>query len=143
MDKTKITECMIKQKRGRTPRSPPELAILNDNQEQETLRYSNHCWILGTNIQNNLTWLSHLETGKKALLPDLRKHLGALRQLGKKIPRDSWNTLARGLIVSRLTYLTSIWGGTTENQIGKAHIILNAAAKWVTGKTRKYFHEIP
>ena len=54
--------------------------------------------------------------------------------MGRTIPRGSRNTLARGLIISRLTYLISIWGVTTDNHIRKTQSLLNAAARWVTGQ---------
>ena len=137
MDKTKIVECMIMLKRGRTPGDPPELSVMNSRRQQEIITDSNQCRILGMNIQNNATCNSHLETGKKPLLPSLRRNLGALRHLGKQIPSGSKNTLARGLILSRLSYLISIWGGASNNLLRKAQIVQNASARWVTGLQEK------
>ena len=79
-----------------------------------------------------MTWMSHLETGDKALLPTIRKHLGALMHLGRKVPRECRKTLANGLIVSRLQYLISIWGSTSANHVKKAQTLLNKTARWVT-----------
>ena len=53
------------------------------------------------------------------------------------IPFKSRNTLARGLIISRLTYGISIWGGATPNLLRQAQITQNNVARWVTGKMRK------
>ena len=78
-----------------------------------------------------------MEDGVKPLLPQLRKSLGALRNSGKLIPSGSRNTLARGLILSRLSYLISIWGGATPNLLRKAQAIQNMAARWVTSKGRR------
>ena len=89
------------------------------------------------NLQNNLTWNSHLEIGSKSLLPSLRKCLGALRNIGNMIPQASKNTLARGIITSRLTYLISIWGGATQNLVRKAQRIQNSAARWAIGEKKK------
>ena len=123
MDKTQLLEVMIKQKRGRTVGEPPELTVGNNRQEIEIVKDKNHCKILGINFQNNLTWSTHLETGVKALLPSLRKNLGALKNLDRKIPPKSRNILAGGLMISGLQYLLSIWGGGTENLIRKAQTI--------------------
>ena len=127
---------MIKQKRGRLPGNPPELEVVNNNMETETLKVKGHCRILGLNVQNNLTWNSHLESGTKSLLPGLRRNLGALRTISKQIPLNCRNILARGMILSRLSYLISIWGGATPNLIRKAQVIQNGAARWVTGSMR-------
>ena len=79
-DKTNLIEVMIKQKRGRLPKNPPKLDITNKNQEPETIEVSSHCRILGLNLQENLTWMSHLETGHKSLLPSLRSNLGGTEE---------------------------------------------------------------
>ena len=135
-DKTHIEEIMIKQKRGRQMGHPPELLERNHNQEIETIKVKGHCRILGLNIQNDLTWNSHMETGPKPLLPSLRKNIGALRSLGEMIPFKSRNTVARGMILGRLSYLISIWGGATPNIIRKVQRTQNEAARWVTGMAR-------
>ena len=139
MDKTHLMEIMIKQKRGRTLGQPPELVVQNSSQEEEVVPDSKVCRILGINLQNNFTWNAHLESGPKALLPSLRKTLGALKFLGRQIPTRSRNILARGLLMSKATYLISTWGGGTKNLVGdrKAQILQNAAMRWVTGRPRR------
>ena len=139
MDKTHLEEIMIKQKRGRLPDRPPELEVTNSKDELEVLKVSGHCRILGLNVQNNLTWNFHLENGKKPLLPSIRRSLGALKSIGKQVPFNCRNTLARGFVQSRLTYLISIWGGATPNLIRKVQIIQNMAARW--GDWKKQNHQ--
>ena len=92
---------------------------------------------MGLNFKHNLAWSSHLEDGDKPLLPNLRKCLGALKNAGKQIPCASRNTLARGIIISKLSYLVSIWGGATPNLVRKAQSILNMTARWVTKSRRR------
>ena len=82
-----------------------------ENNGTKVINDEKYCRILGTNVQNNLNWFAHLEGGVKALLPDVRKKIGALKHLGKKIPSRCKNILARGLVTSKITYLISIWGG--------------------------------
>ena len=132
MDKTHIEEVMIKQKRGRMPGIPPSLQVTNAKNEPEIINTAGHCRILGLNVQANLTWTSHLESGPKPLLPSLRRNIGALKNLSKLVPFRSRNTIARGLIQSRLSYLLCVWGGATPNLIRKAKTTQNIAARWVT-----------
>ena len=73
------------------------------------IKYNKTTRILGANIQHNGLWTSHLESGPKALLPQVRKLLGMLRHLGPKIPPRCRNNLAKGLIHSRLAYLMPFW----------------------------------
>ena len=136
-DKTQVEEIMIKQKRARQPGRPPELHVPNQNQGVDIISTKGHCRILGMNVQENLTWNAHLETGEKSLLPSLRRSIGALRNLGKSVPFRCRNILARSLVLSKLTYLISIWGGATPNLIRKAQITQNNLARWVTGKMKK------
>ena len=135
--KTKITESMISQKRTKMEGQPPSLKVTNEKNEPIEILDSKVVRILGANISNDSTWKKHLETGPKALLPRLRKCLGSLKYLGKKIPRNCRNTLVKGLVTSRMAYLISIWGGGTKNLTKKAQITLNTAARWVTSLPRK------
>ena len=116
MDKMVLSECMIKQKWGRTAGSPTELEVENAAGQLETVRDSQYCRVLGATIQNNLTWIGHLEHAKKAILPEVRRNLGLLRSLRRKLPRSCRDTMARGMVTSKLTYLISIWGGYREPQ---------------------------
>ena len=119
MDKTVLTECMIKQKRGRTPGIPPELEVENARGQMETVRDSMHCRVLGATIKNNMTWIGHLESADKAVLPEVRRNLGMLKSLGRKLPMNCRNTLARGMVISKMTYLISIWGGPQRTTGGE------------------------
>ena len=74
---TKVTECMIQQKRTKTPGLPPSLNIINDKNEPETILDGKCCRILGANLSNYMTWKKHLESRPKALLPSLRKNIGS------------------------------------------------------------------
>ena len=93
--------------------------------------------ILGANLQQNITWRKHLETGIKSTLPSIRKQIGSLKQLGGQIPEHTRKTLAEGLILSKFTYLISQWGGATQNLITAAQRVQNRAARWVTSSTRR------
>ena len=137
MDKTSINECMLKQMKGRAPGNPPTLTVEKTPGIFKTLQNSKYSRILGANIEGNIQWSSHLETGGKALFPLLRKHLGLLKHKGKSIPNKSRNNLAKGLIGSRLNYLLPLWGGATTKYIKKAQVIWNTAARWATGLSRR------
>ena len=128
-DKMNLVEVMIQQKRAKITGELPDLSVRNNDGQLETVSDRKYCRILGMNLQNNMTLNNHLETGKKSLLPSLRKNLGALKSLDKQIPQGSRNTMARGLILSRLSYLIGIWSGATEHLMKKAQIVQNSAAR--------------
>ena len=114
MDKTILTECMLKQKRGRIGGTPPHQDVVDKTGNPKTVNDKQFCKILGGTIQNDLTWLGHLEKAEKAILPQIRRNLGMMKSLGRKLPLECRNTLARGLITSKLTYLISLWGGLLQ-----------------------------
>ena len=139
VSKTAIVECMIKQKRGRTPGEPPHLIVEDQSKPGELLKIKDsECLrILGSNIQLNISWQQHLEGGKKAVLPGIRRQLGQLKMMGRQLPRASRKILAEGLLISKFIYLISQWGGATENYLVAAQRLQNKIARWVTGAGAK------
>ena len=136
-DKTSMLESMNKQRRCKVKGPPPSLQVLNNKQEQVTLTAVNNCRLLGVNMGNDLSWRYHLISGDKALIPALRKQLGMLKHLSSNMSTSSRKTLAEGLVISRIQYLLPLWGGTTRNYIQKIQVILNKAARTITGMNKR------
>ena len=84
-----------------------------------------------------MSYKAHIESGEKNILGEMRKKLGALKYLGKQLPKSCRKTLATGLLVSRARYLIEISGSTTEKYRKKTQAILNNAARYVSGKGRR------
>ena len=87
--KTKLQESMVRQKRCNLRDKPPTLKVpsMEDRRmTMKTITNQTSCCLLGMNVQNDLSWKAHLESGEKALLPTLRRRLGALHHMGKHIP---------------------------------------------------------
>ena len=137
MSKTKLIEIMIKQKRTRAKGTPPSISTVGSDGQVKIIKAETNLRILGGNLQDNLSWQAHLSTGEKALLPVIRQKLGALRYMGKYLPRTSRMTLATGMILSCINYLIQVWGGTEKKYLKKVQIVLNDAARFVTGKPRR------
>ena len=89
-------ESMLPQKRARTPGVPPHLDVKTDAGEDKSIQDTGVCRILGINLQANMTWLAHLESGEKAILPVVRRSLGALQQPWKTDPDDLQEDTSRG-----------------------------------------------
>ena len=132
--KTTLTEYMTRQKRVRTPGDPPSLTVAENIDgiiTEKSVTDKVYSRILGGNIRNDLTWTSHLSTGKRALLPAVRKQLGALCSLRNSLSMKAKLQLANSFILSRLNYIISLWGNTSMNQIRKAQVCMNATARFV------------
>ena len=106
---------------------PGETKIISDSQEVR---------ILGANLQQNLSWQAHLEKGKKAVLPAVRKQFGAIQQIRRFLNKSSRKLLAERLLMSKMLYLISQWGGATANYVLKAQRLQNRIARWITGSRR-------
>ena len=137
LSKTSVTECLVQQKKGRNPGTPPSLLVTGDTGEDEEVPDKGCTRILGANLQANMGWYKHLETGEKAILPQARKQLGMLKSKGKLIPMSSRLNLARGLVLSKLAYIMPLWGGGAPAHIRRAQVLMNATARWATGMPRK------
>ena len=135
--KTSITECMIGQKRGKIPGPPHSLLVIKYPGVTKLVTNTEYTRILGGNVQGNLSWMAHLESGDKALLPGVRKQLRHLKYLGRLIPYPSRLNLANGLLISRLNYLMPLWGSAPPSQLNRAQVVMNAAARWATGLHRR------
>ena len=132
-DKTTVNEIMIAQKCSKITGISPSLTVKDRLGNEKILVSGSYTRILGINISNNLNWVHHLETGENAIIPKIRKQIGALNLLSSSIPRSSRLLLANGLIMSRICYLIQVWGSASTSQLKKVQIVVNRAARFVTG----------
>ena len=136
-DKTTLNEMMTTQKRTRTTGQPPSLMVKDKHGNDKTVVAESITRLLGTNISRDLGWSGHLFSGDSALLPSIRKKLGALKLLSDRLPTKSRLALVNGLIVSRIIYAIQVWGATGKNNIRKVQSLLNAAARFVHKAERR------
>ena len=53
------------------------------------------------------------------------------------LPRMCRQTLATGMILSRISYLIQVWGGTEEKYMSIIQTLLNETARFMTGLPRR------
>ena len=84
-----------------------------------------------------------IENSEDAILPELRRKLGILRHIARNIPQTGKQLLANGLILGKINYLISIYGGTQTKYLNKIQVIMNKTARFVTGgKQREHTMEL-
>ena len=110
--KTLISVLMLKQKQAHLRDSPPSLNVLTTQGTAKTIAAEKETLLLGCTLQNNTTWQLHLETGHNALIPKLRKRLGALKYIGKDLSQKANLLLVNSYMISTLLYLLPVWAGT-------------------------------
>ena len=136
VEKTRIMEIMLKQKRSRAKGTPPTLKV-GSGQQEEVISTTKECFLLGGTLQYNLSWQAQIETGEHAILPQIRSKLGALKYCCRNLPISSKKLLVTGLIISKLIYLLPVYGGTCKKYLDKLQVIQNNAARFVTGHGRR------
>ena len=77
--KTLIWEFIIKQKWCKTQGVAPSLLTITDQGNTKKVCSKESSTYLGGVLERDLQWKAHLETGEDAILPILRKKLGALK----------------------------------------------------------------
>ena len=122
-----------------TERTPPYLVTLNENQELKIINTVKQNKFLGGIMQEDLQWQAHLDTGQDSLLTTVRKKLGALKYVGRGIPRKCSILLANGLIMSKILYLIPLYRGTFPKYLKKLQAVQNNTIRWITrvGKRKK------
>ena len=86
--KMTLTEYMTRQKRGRLRGIPPELTVKETVKGKIVDKHITdvpYCRTLGVNVKNYLTWDTHLLTGNKAIIPAIRRQLGAMYSIKDKM----------------------------------------------------------
>ena len=125
---------MSHQKRAKLRGIPPDLTV-EECQENRTvvshITDSIYTRFLGANLRNNLSWDSHLLSGKRAILPAVRKQLGAIYSLRNCLSRKAKLQLANSFVVSKMLYICCLWGNTNNTQLQRVQVCLNAAARFV------------
>ena len=135
--KTILWEFMCKQKACKVKGVPPKLITFNEQGHIKEVNPSKEEKCLGARLQGDMQWKAHIDTGKDALLPTLRKKLGALKYLAKNIPRHGRQLLANSLILGKINNLLPLYGGTQPKYLNKLQVVMNNAARFVSGAGRR------
>ena len=89
--------------------------------------------LLGCWVQDDLKWTEHIRDNKKEhLTRSLYTRLGALKKIRNGANFRTRKMIAEGIIVSKLSYLITLWGGCGAGLRKSLQIILNKAARVVT-----------
>ena len=131
---------MCHQKRSKTAGIPTDLTVEEmtvgrngvARMQDALITDKASCRMLGLTLKNDLSWDKHLNQGKKALLPALRRQIGCIHRIGKQMGKKARLQLVNCLVISRLSYMITVWGNTNPTQIRKAQVVQNSAARLVT-----------
>ena len=88
--------------------------------------------LLGAHISQSLKWQEHTQSNAKSLMKQLHQRINALSLVAKRASFKSRLMLANGLVLSKLSYLIQVWGGTNDATIKCLQVLLNKTARIVT-----------
>ena len=89
--------------------------------------------LLGSFLHQDFSWKQHLRDHKSSLLNQLTQRMNGLRKMFQNATFQTRLMVANGVIMSRLTYLITLWGGATKNLIKSLQVQQLAAARIVCG----------
>ena len=101
--------------------------------DDNKIKHQDKIKILGTIINSNLKWDSHINEGNTSLMAQLKQRVNSLKLISKAVSQKFARNLANSLIISKLNYNIEIWGDTSKYNINKINNILYKAAKIVLG----------
>ena len=84
--------------------------------------------------QSDLGWAPNV--WQKNIIPIIRRQIGQLSRICPSISFRARLQLINALVISRMTYMVSLWGNATPNHVRKAQVVLNSAARMATGSGR-------
>ena len=87
---------------------------------------------LGGFVQCDLKWTEHIIMNEENLCLSLNRRYNALKRISALAGLKSRKIFANGLFMSKLSYLISVWGGTTQAHINSLQVIQNKVARITT-----------
>ena len=89
--------------------------------------------LLGGQLHHGLEWKLHLRDHKGSLLSQLSSRLNGLKKVSINADFSTKLMVANGVILSKLTYLITLWGGAQQYLIDAVQVQQLAAARVVCG----------
>ena len=80
----------------------------------EVIKHNRTIKILGTTMNENLDWNSHLNEGNSSLISQLKQRLNSLKIIAKIVSQKFARQLANAILISKLNYNIGVWGNTSN-----------------------------
>ena len=88
--------------------------------------------LLGLHIHETLKFAEHIRDNENSLFKRIHPKISALKRLSTRASFKTRLMVANSTIMSQLTYMITVWGGTENYLIEGAQVIQNNAARIVT-----------
>ena len=95
--------------------------------------------LLGGQLHESLTWNTHIRDTKSSLISQLTSRINALRRVCQNGSFKTKLKVANGIIMSKLSYLITVWGGAQEYLLDALQVQQLSAARVVCGFYSKFW----
>jgi hypothetical protein len=89
--------------------------------------------LLGGQLHQSLKWNLHVRDHKESLMNQLTSRINALKRVSENASFGTKLMIANGIIMSKLTYLITLWGGAQQYLLSAVQVQQLAAARVVCG----------
>ena len=89
--------------------------------------------LLGAQLHQNLGWGLHIRDHKSSLLNQLSRRINGLKKICGNATFSTRLMVANGVVMSKLTYLITLWGGSPQYLINALQVQQLNAARLVCG----------
>ena len=89
--------------------------------------------LLSGQLHESLTWNHHIRDTKSSLISQLTSRINALRRVCQNGSFKTKLKVANGIIMSKLSYLITVWGGAQEYLLDALQVQQLSAARVVCG----------
>ena len=89
--------------------------------------------LLGGHLDQNLGWALHLRDHKSSLLRQLISRINGLKRVCVNATFETKLMVANGIVMSKLTYLITLWGGACQYLLNGLQVQQLTAARLVCG----------
>ena len=106
---------------------------------QFTIKPSMSEKLLGGHIHQSLLWNHHLSDHRNSLISQLTSRINGLKKLASTATFKTKLMVANGVIMSKLVYLITVWGGAQNYLIHRLQVQQLTAARVVCGYHSHYW----
>ena len=89
--------------------------------------------LLGCQINNDLKWKEHILGSDKSTIRQLTSTVNGLCMVSSRADFNTKLMVANGIVMSKICYLIQLWGGCEGYLLHALQVLLNRAARAVTG----------
>ena len=90
--------------------------------------------LLGCEISSDFTWNEYLQDNEFSLQRQITSRINALKKISFSATFKTRKMIANGVVISRIIYVISLWGGTNDYLMKMLQVLQNRAARFVTKK---------